>query len=136
MNKLMRRFYSLCTADAPPPFLRGGGACTQARFLLVKRIKMIRKPLNVSHLRLSPKASNKKHTGIIKTLVGLHSHSTFISLCFKPDRLLQRKNGHAAELIRQLLRCHNVRWKHCVQCFVKFKVMSLFLLKSFMMNSS
>ena len=26
----MRRFYSLCTADAPPPFLRGGGVCTQA----------------------------------------------------------------------------------------------------------
>ena len=78
MNKLIRRFYSLCTADAPPPFLRGGGARTQARFLFVKRIKMIRKPLNVSHLRLSPKASNKNHTGIIKTLVGLHSHPTFV----------------------------------------------------------
>ena len=47
----------------------------------------------VSHRRLSPKASNKKHTGIIKTLEGLHILSTFInfrvSLCFKLDRLLR-----------------------------------------------
>ena len=65
----------------PLPFLRGGGVRTQATILLVKRIKMIGMLLNFSQRRMSPKKVTKKniYTGIIKTFVGLRSHSTFIN---------------------------------------------------------
>ena len=78
-HKWMRRFYSLCTADAPSPFLRGGVPVHRLGFYWWKGSKWQECYWTFHTVGWVQTTSNKKHTGIIKTVVGLHSHSTFIN---------------------------------------------------------